>query len=148
MPDDDDIITLASAIESEDSNGQHRESIFAIEKSRIQGTLSIVKFRGVDDRNTAELLRDAEVFVDATDLEELPDDTYYVKDLEGLRVIDDDTGEEIGEIAEVIQNTAQDIYRIVLDAEPDILVPAVKEFIRDVDIDAGTMRIHFIEGMR
>ena len=143
-----------------------------VEKARIQGTLAIVKFYEVADRNEAEDLREAEVFVDEEDLEELPDDTYYVRDLEGLRVIDDDTGEEVGEIAEVIRNAAQDVYRIALaakdvlaaedalaaeaageiavenTAQREALVPAVKEFIKDVDIEAGTIRIHFIEGMK
>lgn len=145
---------------------QGDERMVTVEKARIQGTLAIVKFYEVADRNEAEDLREAEVFVDEEDLEELPDDTYYVRDLEGLRVIDDDTGEEVGEIAEVIQNAAQDVYRIALAAEDalaaeaageiaventaqrEALVPAVKEFIKDVDIEAGTIRIHFIEGMK
>ena len=151
---------------------QGDERMVTVEKARIQGTLAIVKFYEVADRNEAEDLREAEVFVDEEDLEELPDDTYYVRDLEGLRVIDDDTGEEVGEIAEVIQNAAQDVYRIALaakdvlaaedalaaeaageiavenTAQREALVPAVKEFIKDVDIEAGTIRIHFIEGMK
>ena len=145
---------------------QGDERTVTVEKARIQGTLAIVKFAEVADRNEAEDLREAEVFVDEEDLEELPDDTYYVRDLEGLRVIDDDTGEEVGEIAEVIQNAAQDVYRIALAAEDalaaesageiaventaqrEALVPAVKEFIKNVDIEAGTIRIHFIEGMK
>ena len=151
---------------------QGDERMVTVEKARIQGTLAIVKFYEVADRNEAEDLREAEVFVDEEDLEELPDDTYYVRDLEGLRVIDDDTGEEVGEIVGVIQNAAQDVYRIALaakdvlaaedalaaeaageiavenTAQREALVPAVKEFIKDVDIEAGTIRIHFIEGMK
>ena len=124
------------------------EKLVKIEKARIQGNLAVVKFSEIADRNAAEELRDAEVFVEAADLEELPEDTYYVRDLEGLRVIDDDTGEDVGVISEVIQNAAQDVYRIALDGEKEALVPAVKEFIKSVDLEAGTIRIHFIEGMR
>lgn len=142
------------------------EKLVKIEKARIQGNLAVVKFVEIADRNAAEELRDAEVFVEAADLEELPEDTYYVRDLEGLRVIDEDTGEDVGVISEVIQNTAQDVYRIVLNdfsesegkgeggaqddsgAPKETLVPAVKEFIKSVDLEAGTIRIHFIEGMR
>ena len=155
---------------------QGDECIVTVEKARIQGNLAIVKFAELEDRTTAEELRDAEVFVDEDDLEELPDDTYYVRDLEGLRVIDNDTGEDVGEIVEVIQNAAQDVYRIALAADDalagevagagaaaevagsgaaaeaatqrEALVPAVKEFIKEVDIEAGTIHIHFIEGMK
>ncbi|MBO4235629.1 MAG: 16S rRNA processing protein RimM [Firmicutes bacterium] len=166
-------------IEQGNQKVPQREIIFTIDKARISGSLAIVKFDEIDDRNAAESLRDAEVFVDADELEELPEDTYYVRDLEGLTVIDDDTNEAAGEIVEVIQNAAQDVYRIALKSgttadaygsqEPgtesekagdeqsgeakskdthEALVPAVKEFIKDVDIEAGTIRIHFIEGMR
>lgn len=149
-----------------DHECDQKEKLVRIEKARIQGNLAIVKFSEIADRNAAEDLRDAEVFVEAADLEELPEDTYYVRDLEGLRVIDDDTGEVVGEISEVIQNAAQDVYRIVLNAfgesegkgeggaqddsgaPKESLVPAVKEFIKSVDLEAGTIRIHFIEGMR
>ena len=87
------------------------------------------------------------------DLEELPEGTYYVRDLVGLTVIDDKSNEAIGKLTEVIQNTAQDVYRIELDKErygegkPDSLVPAVKEFIKEVNISEGYIKIHFIEGM-
>ena len=153
---------------------RNEEKLVKIEKARIQGNLAVVKFVEIADRNAAEELRDAEVFVEAADLEELPEDTYYVRDLEGLCVIDDDTGEDVGVISEVIQNAAQDVYRIVLNAfgesegkgkgkgkgkgeggaqddsgaPKEALVPAVKEFIKSVDLEAGTIRIHFIEGMR
>ena len=121
---------------------------YTVEKARIQGNLAVVKFAEVADRNAAEGLRNADVYVESDDLEELPDDTYYVRDLEGLRVIDDDTEEEVGIIEEVIQNAAQDVYRIDLQSGGEALVPAVKEFIKAVDLEGGTIRIHFIEGMR
>ena len=122
---------------------------YTIEKARIQGNLAMVKLAEVSDRNAAEALRNAEVYIEAEDLVELPDDTYYVRDLEGLKVIDDDTGEEVGVIEEVIQNAAQDVYRIALTRDGnETLVPAVKEFIKAVDVEAGIIRIHFIEGMR
>ena len=123
-------------------------SPYTIEKSRIQGNLAIVKLKGVDDRNAAEALRESMVYVEQEDLEELPEDTYYVRDLEGLKVIDDDSNEEVGTVAEVIQNAAQDVYRVSLNGGGDSLIPAVKEFIKLVDIPGGVIRIHFIEGMK
>lgn len=122
---------------------------YTVEKARIQGNLAIVKFSEIVDRNAAESMRDSAVYVEAGDLEELPDDTFYVRDLEGLSVIDDDTGLSVGVLEEVIQNAAQDVYRIKLtEGEGEALVPAVKEFIKNVDIESGTIHIHFIEGMK
>lgn len=142
-----------------------KSMMLKMEKARIRGSMAVVKLFGIDDRNAAEALRDAEVYVDEEDLPELPDNTYYVKDLEGMKVMDFDTSEEVGVIAEVIQNSAQDIYRILLKPSEDTsvannqdnasgkgnkeaLVPAVKEFIKEVNIEEGFVRIHFIEGMR
>ena len=62
----------------------------------------------------------------------------------------DASGEPVGRISDVIQNTAQDIYAITLDGsdlKTPVLVPAVAEFIRAVDVPGGTIRIHFIPGM-
>ncbi len=124
------------------------EEPFRIEKARPNGTLSIVKFEGIVTRNDAEALRGRTVCITEEDLPALPEDVYFVKDLMGLTVLDDDTGETVGTLAEVIQNTAQDIYRIERKGAGDVLVPVVEEFVKEVDLAAGTVRIHFIEGMK
>ena len=129
------------------------EEPFSVEKSRPIGPTAGVKLKGVEDRNHAESLRGKDVMILEEDLEELPEGTYYVRDLTGLKVINHETGETVGILTEVIQNTAQDVYRIELDKEtygegrPDALVPAVKEFIKEVNISEGFIKIHFIEGM-
>ena len=129
------------------------EEPFSVEKSRTIGPTAAVKLKGVEDRNHAESLRGKDVMILEEDLEELPEGTYYVRDLVGLKVIDDETEAYVGTLTEVIQNTAQDVYRIKLDEKtygkdkPDTLVPAVKEFIKEVNIAKGIIRIHFIEGM-
>ncbi len=129
------------------------DEAFDVEKSRPSGTTAVVKLKGIENRNQAEGLRGKAVMISEEDLEELPEGTYYVRDLVGLKVINLDTEEVVGTLTEVIQNTAQDVYRIKLDEEtygqgkPDALVPAVKEFIKEVDLKKGIIRIRFIEGM-
>lgn len=124
------------------------EAPYKVEKARPNGTVSIVKLAGVETRNDADALRGRMVFITEEDLPELPEDVWYVRDLIGLTVVDADTGETVGTLAEVIQNTAQDIYRIEREGAGDVLVPVVEEFVKDVDLAAGTVRIHFIEGMK
>lgn len=118
-----------------------------IERSRAQSPgVSVVKLRGTDDRNAAEALRGKTVYIDETDLPELPEGSYYVRDLIGLTVIDDDTSEAVGTVKDVDQNGPQDKY--VIDAGgSEAMVPAVSEFIKKVDVDGGYVRIRFIEGM-
>lgn len=121
--------------------------ITEVENARtVSPSVSAVKLRGVDDRNAAEALRGKTVYIDAKDLPELPEGSYYVRDLIGLAVIDDDTSETVGTIKDVNQNGPQDIY--IIDAGGrEAMVPAVSEFVKKVDVQGGYVRIHFIEGM-
>lgn len=122
---------------------------FDIVSSRASGTTVIVKLDGVADRNAAERLRGRSVYIREGDLPELPEGQYYVRDLIGLRVIDDVSGEEVGRVHDVLQNSAQDVYEISsAGGGAVILVPGVPEFIRRVDIVGGTVRIRFIEGLK
>ena len=119
-----------------------------IEKAGTKGNMAVLKLEGISDRNQAEEMRGTGLYIMEDDLEELPEDTYYVKDLVGLKVISDEDNEEVGEISDVIQNTAQDIYVIKGESfKGDVMVPAVKEFIREVNVGSGYIRIKFIEGM-
>ena len=90
--------------------GKSPEKTYQIEKVRYQGDMVILKLRGIDDRNEAETLRDCDVFITEADLRELPEDTYYLRDLIGMKVIDEGHYGEIGTLKDVIQNSAQDIY--------------------------------------
>ena len=81
-------------------------------------------------------------------LSDLDEGEYYIKDLIGLEVFDAKDNSLVGVLDDVIQNTAQDIYLIKTEEGSEILVPAVKEFIKDIDVVAGRIYINFIEGMR
>ena len=87
-----------------------KERTVRIEKVRYQGEMVILKLQGISDRNTAESLKNADVFITEADLRELPEDTYYLRDLIGMKVVDEGTYGEIGVLKDVLQNTAQDIY--------------------------------------
>ena len=65
---------------------------YKIENVRYQKNMVIVKFKGVNDRNQAEALKDFEVFITEEDLRELPEDTFYIRDLIGCSVKDLETG--------------------------------------------------------
>ena len=81
-------------------------------------------------------------------LADLDEGEYYIKDLIGLEVFDAKDNSLVGVLDDVIQNTAQDIYLIKTEEGSEILVPAVKELIKDIDVEAGRIYINFIEGMR
>lgn len=120
---------------------------FEIEKVRYQKNMVILKLRGVDDRNQAEALKDMDVFITEDDLEELPDDTFYVRDLIGCQVVDINDGKKLGVVSDLIQNSAQDIYQIDLAECGQALIPAVEQFIKNVDIENKTITVSLIPGL-
>ena len=122
------------------------EKIFRIEKTRYQGDMVILKLEGVSDRNAAEALRDADVFITEEDLKELPEDTYYIRDLIGMKVIDEGVYGEIGVLEDVIQNTAQDVYVVRMPSSEKVLIPAVKDFIKNIDMESGVITTTLIPG--
>ena len=119
---------------------------YEIENVRYQKNTAILKLKGVDDRNAAEALKESDIYITEDDLRELPEDTFYVKDLIGCRVINEENGVEIGVIKDVLQNSAQDIYQIELKNGKEALIPVVGEFVREVSIKEKYVKIHLIPG--
>jgi 16S rRNA processing protein RimM len=96
-----------------------------------------VKLAGVDDRARADQLRGAYLEVDAGDAEPLPPGSYYHWQLIGLEVFST-TGGKIGDLVDVLAYPANDVYVVRADGQ-ETLVPAVKEIVREIDVDAGRM---------
>jgi 16S rRNA processing protein RimM len=136
-----------SAKRFEELEGVYADDTFMkIENVRYQKNLVILKFQGVNDRNTAESLRDRFLCIDRSELRELDEDEYFIFDLIGMEAVDQDNV-HIGVVTDVIQNTAQDLYEIKKDDGKKYLVPAVYEIVTDIDINSGIMKINPIEGL-
>lgn len=120
---------------------------YEIEKVRYQQNMIILKLAGIDDRNAAESLKGEAVEITEEDLRILPEDTFYIKDLIGLSVFDVKKNEKIGVVKDIIQNSAQDIYQITLNDGRETLIPAVSEFIKEINIEKKCVKISPIEGM-
>ena len=102
-------------------------------------------FANVSDRTAAEELVGSLVFVDDDAKVRLPKGTFFVHDLVGIDVVDEN-GNAVGTLKEVLKYPAQDVY--VIDANgKDVLIPAVKEFVKKIDVAAKVMRVKLIDGM-
>ncbi|HPX71246.1 MAG TPA: ribosome maturation factor RimM [Bacillota bacterium] len=117
-----------------------------IETARVMKNMAVIKLRGVDDRNSAEALRGAELFIAREELWEMPEDTYFTEDLLGCKVIRED-GSLCGTLAAVHANPAHDLYEIRTGSGRSFLLPAVGEFVLSVDIRNKIIIVHLIEGM-
>lgn len=101
----------------------------------------IVKFEGVDDMNAAETYRGAEVRVPETMIAPLGEDEYYIHDLIGMDVVTTE-GEDLGKLKEVLRSPANDVY--ITDRA---MIPAVKEFVVSIDLEAKKMVVKAVEGL-
>jgi len=119
---------------------------YEIENVRYQKEMVIVKFKGVNDRNAAEALKEKEIFITEDDLRELPEDTFYIRDLIGCSVFDETSGKEIGKIADVLQNTAQDLYQVKTTGGSEVFIPAVAQFVKEVSIEEKLVKVTLIPG--
>lgn len=124
-----------------------KSQTYRIEKVRYQNDMVILKFKGVDDRNAAEALKESDVMITEADLKELPEDTFYVRDLIGCSVFNAETSAEIGTIKDVLQNSAQDIYVIKTAGGKDAMIPAVGDFVDEVNIEERFVKVRLIPGL-
>jgi 16S rRNA processing protein RimM len=114
---------------------------------RLQNNKPVIRVEGFDDRTAADTLRDMEVYIYAEDLEELPEGEHYVRDLIGYKVVDiADGGGEIGNLRDVIQNTAQSILDVETPSGKTILIPAVDAFLRKIDDENEVIEVELIPG--
>ena len=107
----------------------------------------IVKFKGIDDINDVEKYRKAGIYVTRENAVPLGENEYFIADLIGLKVISDDD-EELGVIDDVLQTGANDVYIVKKEQTPDLLIPAIKDCIKNVNIEEGTMIVHLLPGLR
>ena len=117
-----------------------------IEKCRIQKNMLIIKFENIDTPEDASKFKDKDVYILRDSLKELEDDTYYVSDLLGMEVLDENES-YIGKL-EYVQNIgANDVYEVVTKDNKKIYLPAIHEVIKKVDITNKKMYVEIMKGL-
>ncbi|NLM60868.1 MAG: 16S rRNA processing protein RimM [Clostridiales bacterium] len=111
--------------------------------SSVHKSAVICTLEGVEDINTANTFRGKTIYVNRDDLE-IEEGRYFIQDLIGLRVIDSNLG-DIGTIVDVLTLPANDVY--IVHGEKKYMIPAVPEFVKRIDLDAGRAEVEIIEGM-
>lgn len=107
----------------------------------------ILKFKGIDNINDVEKYRRATLLVTRENAVPLAENEYFIADLIGLSAVSDE-GEELGTITDVLQTGANDVYVVTTPQKEEILVPAIRECILEVDLDARRMQLHLLPGLR
>lgn len=117
-----------------------------IEEARPHKNIVIMKLEGVDSIEDAQKLRNKILYADRGDFE-LDDDTYFVQDLIGLTVLDADTGVCYGELADVTETGANDVYHIKGANGKVVLVPAIADVVLETNLEEGRMVIRPLKGL-
>ena len=112
-----------------------------IVSSRMIGDRPVIKFEGVTSLEAAASLTNRELAVKKSQLVELPDDRFYIFDLVGCEVFDDSTDETLGTIVDVEQYPANDVYVIETGDGSSARLPAVKQFVKSVDINGKRVTV-------
>jgi len=106
----------------------------------------ILKFKGLDNINDIEKYRQKSLYVTRKNAVRLQRDEYFIADLIGLKVQDED-GAELGTVKDVIETGANDVYEVEMADGRSLLLPAIKQCILNVDVENGTMQVHVLEGL-
>ena len=117
-----------------------------IEGVKFFKQFAILKFKGIDNINDIEKYKGKSLLVDRANAVKLRKNEYFIADMIGLRVFTED-GQEFGILKDVLETGANDVYIINSIHHGEVLVPAIKQCILDVNIEENKMTIHLLEGL-
>lgn len=110
-----------------------------IEAAELGGRVPVIRLEGVDSREQAQAMIGRYLEVVA---EPLPAGHYYWHQIVGLRVADEG-GNELGTVVEVFRAGENEVYRVEADGQPDLLLPALRDVVRSIDLEAGSMTVRY-----
>lgn len=122
------------------------EKPLEVESAFVRKNGVVIKFAGIDTVEAAQKYRDKVLFLDREDMK-LPEGSYFWQDLMGMTVKDAESGAVYGIIADITSTGAHDIYHVKSQSGAVSMIPAVKEFIAETNLEVATMKIHTIEGL-
>ncbi|NLW02173.1 MAG: 16S rRNA processing protein RimM [Clostridiaceae bacterium] len=123
--------------------GKPRE--YRVSKVRYHKQFVLVKLQGIDNMTDAEALKGCELLVDRQNARPLEEDEYFICDLIGLMVYEGD--KLLGELTEVLETGSNDVYVVTGEDRKEILVPALKSVVTQVDLKNRRMQVKLPEGL-
>ena len=114
--------------------------------ARVHRSQVILRLGDCADRDCADQYRGQLVQIKAEAAAPLPPGRYYHHQLIGCRVVSDE-GEELGELVDILETGANDVY-VVATPDGELLLPAIKSVILNIDVEAKRVTAHLIEGLR
>lgn len=119
---------------------------FKIEQVRFSKNMVFLKLEGIDTIEEAENYRNLYLKIKRDKDEELEEGSYYIVDIIGCKVYTDEQ-KELGKVDDVFSTGSNDVYVVKDEESRQILLPAIKEVIKNIDIENKTITVHLLEGL-
>lgn len=120
---------------------------FKVEQVRFNKNMVFLKLEGIDTVEKAEQYRNFYLKIKRDKNEKLEENSYYIVDILGCKVYTD-MQEELGEVIDVFSTGSNDVYVVKDSLNKQILLPAIKDVIKNIDIKNKKITVHLLEGLR
>lgn len=122
------------------------DKLYKVEGVRYHKNMVLLKLEGIENPEQAELLKNAYLEIDREDAIPLKEGQYFIVDLIGLDVYTDE-GKLLGKVDDIYNTGANDIYVVKDELGKQILLPGIKDVIKEVDLDNEKIIVHLIPGL-
>ena len=116
-----------------------------VQSVRFFKQFAIVKFKGIDNINDIERYKGKGLFVPREDAVPLGEDEYYIADLIGMEVFTEDG--HFGVVRDVMETGANEVYIVESDKHGEVLIPAIRQCVLDVNVEEKKMKIRLMDGL-
>ncbi len=124
----------------------NKKKVYEIEEVKYHKDMVMLKFKGIDRVEDAELLRNSYLKVNRQDEPELEEGTYYIVDLLGLDVYSDE-GILLGKVEDIFNNGSCDIYDVKDELGKQLLLPAISDVIKEINLKEKKIVVHILKGL-
>ena len=122
------------------------QKVLEIEGVKFFKQYAILNFKGYDNINDIEKYKGKPLLVTRENAVKLGRDEYFIADLIGIEVYDED-GKYLGVLQKVIETGANDVYEVKFEDGREVLFPAIRQCILDVDMENRKMKVHIMDGL-
>lgn len=119
---------------------------YEVRSSRVDKTNALVAFKDIIDRTEAEKLKGLFVSVDRDDAVKLPKNSYFIADLIGVEVIDDELG-SLGKVKDVFETGANQVLQVKRQGKQDLMIPFLKAICYDIEPENGFIKVKLPDGL-
>lgn len=122
------------------------EMLLHMESCKFFKQFAILKFKEFNNINEVEQYKHCGLYVEREDAVKCEEDEYYIADLVGCTVYNEDDS-ELGDLIDVIQTGANDVYVVRMESGKELMIPAIKECILSVSITERRVKVHLLKGL-